>query len=451
MAMLAVVMRRGHMLTTNVSMAPGTAPDTPLAFALLLAKQWHTGAAHCHGSANCVNHAKFSGFYVVWGAAGVVEFPEASRRRARGGWPVAFLPGGETVAVETTDKAPEEMASADPVIHLAPTHQPTSVHETADRLLPSYTVDGGTVHLAGCRLDDRLFVRARSGRSGRTVEFHLDEQGEPLDPARVERLGMYATETLAHPPEPAHASIERLRERAAERLAQHFPPEHPPEQIDVAAIWCKWASGKVRFTIGALSADVPFAGWARTLEPPPYVCPATGVKTFHVGATDDGRIVAAERIGVCDQTGRRTVVDELVTCSATGRRVLAELADVCPVTGKPVLKNEMIPCATCAQRVAPAAVAGGECAACRGLAPVVRTDPRLSLILDRHPVLESWRHWRMAETARVFVLTARGWLRRVLVVVDKESLDLKRGARGHRLLAGWQPVAPDQYDCVLRR
>ncbi|HBO46172.1 MAG TPA: hypothetical protein DD670_20055, partial [Planctomycetaceae bacterium] len=61
------------------------------------------------------------------------------------------------------------MRSRDPVTHddslkspllmLAPADQPGTVHEMADRLLPAYTIESGTVRLAGCLLEDRLFLR----------------------------------------------------------------------------------------------------------------------------------------------------------------------------------------------------------------------------------------------------------------------------------------------------
>jgi hypothetical protein len=193
-----------------------------------------------------------------------------------------------------------------------------------------------------------------------------------------------------------------------------------------------------------------FCGWARTLQPPPFVCPHTGVKTFRLAATDDGRIAAAEQIGVCGETGRRVLAAELVTCATTGKRVLAELAAVCPITGQRSLVTALSECTTCRQQVSPGALERGECAACRGLQATSKDDPRIVRLLAEFPALERWGSWRIAETASVFVLTAARWLRRVLLVADRQSLELKLVATGSRLFSGWDAVDPQQHELVLR-
>ena len=71
---------------------------------------------------------------------------------------------------------------------------------------------------------------------------------------------------------------------------------------------------------------------------------------------DDGRIVAAERIEVCEETGCRVLADELVACQATGRRVVESSIVVCPVTGHRVVASEMVSCGTCGQTISPTAI-----------------------------------------------------------------------------------------------
>lgn len=335
------------------------------------------------------------------------------------------------------------------VVHRAPASQPAQIHEVADRLFSAYTVDEGNVHLAGCAMEDRLFLRVTCQHAGRSVEFFLDGQANPVDPGIVASLGLGETIELKGPPERADAQIEQLSQSAARRMAQHFPEGNPPEQIDATPVWAKYAEGKLRFTIGEESVDLPFAGWARVLEAPPFVCPATGVKTFHLAATDDGRIVAAERVGRCDETGRRVLDEELATCAVTGRRVLAELTATCPVSRKPALRTQMVRCEMCQQQVAPNVLQQGQCAACRTLAPVGKSDPRLCRLLDEHPPLERWGHWRMAETADSYVLTAGRWLRKLLVVVDKDTLRRKLLATGTRGLPGWKVADPSEHEQVL--
>jgi hypothetical protein len=74
----------------------------------------------------------------------------------------------------------------------------------------------------------------------------------------------------------------------------------------------------------------------------------------------------------------------------------------------------------------------------------------MARLLDEHPPLDRWRNWRISETATVYILTASGWFNRLLVVVDKDSLELKCLATGSRLRVGWSVVEPSRYDYVLR-
>ena len=129
---------------------------------------------------------------------------------------------------------------------------------------------------------------------------------------------------------------------------------------------------------------------------------------------------------------------------------MPELVETCPVSGRRVVGSQMVECRTCRQRVSPATTQWNQCAACRGLQPVSKADPRVARLLHEHPPLDRWSSWRISETATVYVLTAAGWLKRLLVVVDKTSLELRHLATGSRLLAGWHPVDPDQYEHVLR-
>ena len=334
---------------------------------------------------------------------------------------------------------------------LAPADQPVTVRELAERLLPAYTVDEGTVHLAGCLLEDRLFVRAGVKKGPQPVELFLDEQGNEVEPAMVDSLGLGRTVTLERPPEHDEQTIERLAAQGRQMVIERLDTaQNETETIDVAAVWCKFAEGKLRFTIGESTADLPFADWARELQPPPFVCPHSNHQTYHLAATDDGRIVAAERVVCCAQSGQRMLTGDLVTCATTGRRVLPHFTETCPVTGETVLRDELVACGTCGQEVAPGAMRGANCEACDRLEPVNKADPRLARVLDVHPVLDRWRHWRLSESVTSYHLTARGWLRQILLIVDKDSLDLKRVATGSRLRSGWNVVERSRYDYVLR-
>ena len=340
-------------------------------------------------------------------------------------------------------------ASSD-VIHLAPADQPTSVHQLTERLCGAYTIEGGTVHLAGCLLEDRLFMRLGMHCGDDFREVYLDAEGRDVAGEQIAALGMRETLRLEKPPKEAASEIQRLAALGTRLAGERIPQEGTSEPIEVAVLWCKFAEGKLRFTVGEHTADLPFAGWARTLSAPAFVCPHTGRSTFHLAATDDGRIVPAEQIEPCAETGRRMLADELVTCSATGRRVAPELVKTCPICGQRVLRRKMAKCRTCRQRVSPAMIERRLCRACRQLCPVNKADPRMARLLDEHPPLDRWRGWRLSETTTVYVLTASGWFKRLLLVVDKESLEIKVLATRNCLARGWQIIKPLQYQYVLR-
>ena len=343
-----------------------------------------------------------------------------------------------------------DRALKDQLLNLAPGDQPNTVHEMAERLLPAYTVEGGTVHLAGCLLDDQLFLRVSARQADRSTVFFLDDKGSKVDPVMVNSLGMNHTVSLDRPPEQAEEAIRRLSQVAREVLALWFGDEDLPRAIEFAPVWCKFAKGKLRFVIGENSVDLSFADWARTLKPPPFVCPHTNHATYHLTVIDDGRIVPVEQVATCQQSRQRVLASELTTCTATGRQVLPKFTETCPVTGQIVLQQEMIPCGICRQKVVPSALRQGHCEACGRLETVSKADPRLARLLGEHPLLDRWRHWCLSESSSAYHLTARGWLRKLLLIVDKDSLDLMLLATGHRFRSGWDVVDRSQYEFVLR-
>ncbi|MDZ7620143.1 MAG: hypothetical protein U1E05_24340 [Patescibacteria group bacterium] len=341
------------------------------------------------------------------------------------------------------------MDAASQLPHAAPADQPHGVSEIAARLLSAYTVDDGSVHLAGCQLEDRPFLRLQfEGADGPVTRF-VSMRGKPLDPGRVTELGLWQLVDLPRPPQRLGGRFEAEVQAAVEAARQFDSAIAVLPPVSTTAVWCKHVDGKVRFSVGEVSADLPFAGWARSIEPPPYPCLATGTTTFHLAATDDGRLVAADQLQRCGETGRLLPKGELVTCAATGLRVAASQTRTCPVSGDRVLARMMVRCEICRQEVAPGSVTKGVCFACRSLQKVRKADPRLARLLDEHPVLDRWRHWRIAETAEVYILSARRWLTRLMLVVDKESLHLRFMATASGPF-GLRGVSPEQYEYVLR-
>lgn len=334
------------------------------------------------------------------------------------------------------------MDRSDIPAHLAPVDQLASVHEIAERLFPAYTVDGGSIHLAGCWLEDRRFLRLGNAASGFR---YFDDSGRPVEEGLPARLGMGRTAPWTPPPEMPPSRLAALVASSI-ALAGRLGGQGRP--LPLALVWCKYAEGKLRVAIGSHSADFPFAGWTAALEAPPLVCPHTGTASYHVAATDDGRIVAAEQIVVCARSGRRVLAGELVECDATGAKVLPELTRICPVTARHVLATELIACSLCRQEVSPRAVAGGVCAACRSTQPIAPDARPLDRVLAEHPRLKRWSNWRAAETAEVYVVFATRWLRRLLLVVDKEKATIRRAAVGMRYGSGMAQIAPDQVDAL---
>ncbi len=331
--------------------------------------------------------------------------------------------------------------------HLMPAGQPNHVRDLAGRLLDAYTVEGGRAHLAGCTLDEVPVVRLTWATSGHDPEHtyvifgQANSGGRMVDAELFEKLQLDDVVPAERPVSVSPGEVDRLVE-AATRCAGGPAAENRGEPDAVAIIWCKYARVKVQLSIGVATADVTFAGWARTLEPQPFVCPITDTKSFTVAATSDGRIVPADQLEVCQQSGRQVPRCELVRCAATGKLVAQDLTARCPVSGEIVLESEMAVCPTCRQKVNPRALSGNRCAACSRTSTVKASDPRMVKILARYPGLANWNWLRLAESDEVFIVIAAGLLDQRLLVVDKQTLNVQRFARGTRLSPTWtdEPV-----------
>ena len=410
------------------------------------------------------------------------------------------------------------------VAHAAPADQLASVHEISGRLFPAYRLEGGTVRLAGCTLDDRLVLRFTfrlrlEGLEPRDelVDVLLGDDGQPLTEEARSRLGLGQLVPFERPARLNESKLEWLietgmqlaeeRRREAEDLgmAELTPRRHveerqladyfsktrtdvaeslsedlsPEERAAVAEqlatldaqfqrrlaglderysvhgrielvattlIWCKHASGKLRFSFGPQTTDLAFADWARSLEPPPWVCPHTGRASHHLISTDDGLITAAEEVDRCEQTGRLVLRRELGICAVTGRSVLREFLSECPVSGETLLTDQLVACSECRQQVSPNAIEQRRCTACRTRLEVAKTDPRMALVFGEHPKLEAGRGWSLSETSTVYNLAAAGFFKRLLIVLDKRSLEVLHLATGSRLSSSWTPIPLERFE-----
>ena len=332
-------------------------------------------------------------------------------------------------------------AQAGLIDEAAPADQPSSVQPIAGKLFAAYHVDGGHLQLAGCQLEDHLVSRC-TWSDGR-VSYHSGD-GQPLSAEVVAAIQMEHLEARDATNELNVDEAGRAIEAALE-IAEH----DGGEVQHLTLIECRYVSGKVRVTIGNASWDLPFHGWAGAFVPPAFVCPHTGRATFHISATDDGRIVAAEEIATCRRTGRRLLRNELAHCAVTGAYVLREYAVQCPVTGELVEQGVFVECRNCRQLVSPHAIQEGVCAACRNLAAIGALDPRLQRVLAAHPGLASWRNWRFAETADVLILEAQGLWQRLLAVLDRQTLHCRHMALAQRWPGKWRDLSAEQAREVL--
>ena len=392
----------------------------------------------------------------------VVRVPEELRTRLSGfdGARFTFSPaaaGRENVELVSSDsplfrRALEQLRWLGPVVHAAPARQPTSVHELTPTLFGAYTVDGGHTHLGGCLLEDMPLLRVTTAAASPDFVRHVfvTSDGELVDESLRRELQLdelVPATRLTH--RPTDAEIERWT-AIAERVAVTRAVDAPAWSLLTAA-WCKFATGKLVFTIGEQTAEVAFEGWAQQFargsrKPPPFTCPKTGRASYHLAATDDGRITVAEAIARCAESGRRVLSNELVTCAATGKQALAEFFDHCPMTDTRVLRSALMVCTMCRQAVNPASLHDARCAACRSLQPVRKEDPRLARLLHEYPKLDRWPKWQIAETSQTYILTGNGWINRLLLVLRKESLEPLYLATAVRGLNRWSELERTQWD-----
>ncbi|MCA9238434.1 MAG: hypothetical protein KDA44_23335 [Planctomycetales bacterium] len=351
----------------------------------------------------------------------------------------------------------EKLRGRDGAAHARPAGQPMSVGDVSTKLFPAYTVDGGQFRLAGCQLTDHPFLRLTF--PGTTDDPQLRHvfvapDGSSVSEELVGRLGLNDLAAAGKPtPRIDEAAIRSLssagRRIAAKSSTRRDPSARAIDPLATTVAWVRHAEGRLLFEIGESSEELAFSGWARLLEPKPWTARRSGTATFHLAATDSGEIDAAEEMAVCQQSGRRVLREDLVTCSVTGRHVLPEFTEKCPVTGRPALRSEFAVCDQCGQRVSRAALEESLCQACRDMTPVRKDDPRLAWIMGEHRGLERWNRWRLAETETVYIARADGLTKRLLAVIDKESLAVRRLATAGRFAPGWVDATKAQQTELL--
>ena len=346
--------------------------------------------------------------------------------------------------------------------HAAPRQQPASVREVTQRLFEPYHVEGGSAHLGGCTLEDHALLRITylerspaGDQPPRLVHRFTGLTGEPLEPAVAAGLNL----DQLRPFEPAAAVSSEQSRRWTEVAFDSFQSIEAAGESQlllVTAVWCKFAEGKLSFVIGDSTAGVAFSGWAELLangsvKPPPLECSATGKSSYHLTLTADGEIAPEDAIATCSQSGRRVLETQLERCAATGGLAMQEYLTVCPVSGERVLQAALATCDICQQKVNPLTIRGRICSACRALQRVSKDDPRMARVLGEYPNLDRWGKWRLAETSSIYVLTAGKLIRRLLVVLDRDSLEVRRLASGSRFSKRWDECPDVDRDELLHR
>ncbi|QEG33364.1 hypothetical protein [Bythopirellula goksoeyrii] len=368
-------------------------------------------------------------------------------------------PDGEQVAQRnlSDQELSEKLRELGSAIHARPCEQPLSVSQITQRLFSAYEVDGGNIHLGGCQLTDFPFLRltfTAADDPAQVVHVFVAHDGSSIPDELVRELGLLDLEPASKPyPRIEEAALNALvtsgRRVAAKGASSRDPSAVSSEPLATTLVWVKQANGKIHFTIGDTTATLPFSGWAKLIKPKPFVAEHSGVSTFHLAATDDGRIDAFEQIAPCEATGERLLIDELVTCSVTGKRVKKELTNPCPVSGKPTLTDEFTVCPGCEQPVSKSVISQEACDACRSLHKIKKDDPRLVWIMGEHAGLDRWNNWQLAETLEVYIAEASSLLKKLLVVVDKETLVVRHLATKSRLAKAWTPVLAEHRDELL--
>ena len=337
-----------------------------------------------------------------------------------------------------------------PALHLRPHEQPNAVKDISERLLKAYRVDGGNVHLGGCQLTDYPFLRlsfaANDNGDCSLRHFFVALDGSSVSDKLAKELCFSNLERIKKlPPRIDSTTLDTMiatgLRTAAKMSTVRDPSAVVVDPVLVSLIWVKRASSQIQFTIGDATTTLSFSGWAKLLRAQPYIAAHSGASTFHLAATDDGRIDAHEQISTCQQSGQRVLLQDLVTCSVTQKKVMAEHTQICPVSGQPALHSEFSACNVCRQSVSKGVLETKICKACHTLVKIKKDDPRLVWILGEHAGLARWGHWQFAETQHVYIAQASSFLKRLLVVVDKESLAICHMATASRMSSDWLPVS----------
>ncbi len=324
--------------------------------------------------------------------------------------------------------------------NLRPSSQPLAVHEITESLFAAYRLDGGKLHVAGCQLEDIPFLRmttlaeSTDYESSTLIHQFFDTSGQQVAEELINDLGLDQSISCEEIPHRVDEKVLSIRNQLV-------------EQVPVGAIslvWARRASGLLRFEFGEESVDTDFQGWVKTLKPPAAICPQTGVETFHLSTTDNGRIIAAEQIAICEVSGKRYPTEELETCAETGKRVAPDLLTTFAFTGERILKSEMRQCDRCKSWVPASRLSRTGCVVCDSAKRTEELPVPPEELFAGYPKLAK-QTWLAAEAKDRTILVSDGWFRRRVAIVDNATRKLVYLAEASRFSSVWRPIVNHAY------
>ncbi len=332
--------------------------------------------------------------------------------------------------------------------HLAPRHQPQSVHEISDSLYAPFRDSELSVHLSGCNIDPIPFVKAESG------EYRL-LNGETMSPEFAESLGLDQLDELPEPP------VEWQAEETREKILEQLDALKLEIALASAAdgqqwiVWCNHVHGRLTAETEEAMVDIPFSLWGVRLVSgtelcPPYHCPFADVDTWNLAADDEGTISDANSMEICSETGKRLLRQKMETCHASGKLVDRSILMQCPVSGRFLLSQLAGQCVECHQTVEPSTLGRGRCDRCRNLQKVNRDHGFLQELFGHFDGLQRARKFKMAEQPDSWLVQAAIDGQTWRMVIGKQTLSVLTVARLNGWLRGWSRVDEGDWPDFLK-
>lgn len=330
------------------------------------------------------------------------------------------------------------------VLHLSPVEQAVRVTDISDKILSAYEVDNGQKRLAGCTIEDRPILRVSYLDNNELLHLHFLADGRPVDDELSDYLKL--DHVLPHERQREWGTIDDVVYRWIE-TAQSQSDRNG--FLVASMVWCKYAIGKVELSVEESSVQVGFEGWSTlladgTLVAPPYTCPDTNIDSYHLAMDDEGHLTGVEALARCADTGQCLIATRMTTCSDTKITALDQFFEACAATGERVHHSAISDCSVCRQNVRINQLYHQMCPTCRSLKTVRKVDPAIARILGEYPQLDQWKKWRISEGNTCCVLVGSRLFQRVLLVMDREDLQILRAARGSRFSRTWTDVEFDE-------